>query len=272
MPGKALLLTGLTGWTCLLLLGCHVPPPQGSPMTPTPLGSVVDQANQLQEDNAEPAKFIVYLHEFELNKNWDYDHLDGFRLARHDEDKRADGEPGESEISQMGLSTKELDKLNDEELEERIRRAHHTNRIRGMRLTPYGEDHLRQIAALLQQGQMDLVVIERSNTSRRLDTRYHYPVHWNHDLDEVRRQLVVNTLVGLGVVDADALVVVGPAFPFGLNSDEASRAYQQGFQSGDGQYGYQSGRGGSNGGFGGGFGGGNGGGFGSGNGGGSGDF
>ena len=66
-------LTGLqltlgAGLCLMVLAGCRALPPGGSPITPMPLGSVVDEANRMQEENAEPAKFIVYVHEFELNK------------------------------------------------------------------------------------------------------------------------------------------------------------------------------------------------------------
>jgi len=43
----------------LLAIGCRALPPGGSPITPIPLGSVVDDVNRMQEENAEPAKFIV---------------------------------------------------------------------------------------------------------------------------------------------------------------------------------------------------------------------
>ena len=39
------------------------------PPPPEMLGTKVDQLNQIQEENAEASKFVIYQHEFELNKN-----------------------------------------------------------------------------------------------------------------------------------------------------------------------------------------------------------
>ena len=62
--------------TCLCLLsmllaaaGCTAPSMfYQAPPPPEMLGTKVDQLNQMQEENAEASKFVIYQHEFELNK------------------------------------------------------------------------------------------------------------------------------------------------------------------------------------------------------------
>jgi hypothetical protein len=49
---------------------------------PAPLGSVVDQIFMQQEINAEASKFVIYMHEFELNESTN----DGWRLNAYGED------------------------------------------------------------------------------------------------------------------------------------------------------------------------------------------
>lgn len=224
---------------CLLVVallsgGCKVHPPGGTPIQPGLLGSVVDQANRMQEENAEAAKFIVYMHEFEPNTPNHAGKLQG-------------------EAAILG------------EFEYRTE-----DRFQGFRLTPYGQDHIRQIARYListQPQQVDqaytphrYVVVERSDTSKHWRTVHRFPVHFNDELDAARRQVVVNALSMLGVTNAEQIVVVAPAFPEGLNAGEASQAYSQGFnyssggQSGGGNFG-GGGGGFGGGGFGGGFGG-----------------
>ncbi|MCA9262816.1 MAG: hypothetical protein KDA60_03165, partial [Planctomycetales bacterium] len=162
--------------------GCRIQPPGGAVIEPEPLGNTVDAVNQRQEENAEQAKLIVYMHEFEINLQ--------------DEDK----------------STK------SDEVQEGGFRYEGALRVRGMRLTPDGQDHVRQIAKLLQQsdGTPIPVIVERSQTSRRWDTEHHYPVHFNDELDALRREVVVSALTQLGVPDADEIVIVAPAYPTGL--------------------------------------------------------
>jgi hypothetical protein len=70
------------------------------------------------------------------------------------------------------------------------------------------------------------VVVERSETSKRWATKHHYPVHRNAELDALRRLVVVTALESLGVVNAEELVVIAPAYPTGMNAVEASSAYQ----------------------------------------------
>jgi len=136
----------------LLSSGCRLQPPGGQPIEPGLLGSVVDEANRTQEENAEASKFIIYMHEFEPNTPNHADLLRGQATI-----------PGEFEFQ-----TK--------------------NRIQGFRLNPDGQDHVRQIArhliATQQQGGGQLyaphrfVVIERSDTSKIWESVHRFPVHY----------------------------------------------------------------------------------------------
>lgn len=155
---------------------------------PTPLGAEIDQMNQTMEVNAEAAKFIVYMHEFEINH------------------PQPDG-------SNAG----------------------------GIRLNAYGEDHLKQIAYKLKRGAPFPVVVERSQTSVKPGTEYLYPVHFNDELDAKRREVVVASLVTLGIPNADAIVVVAPSFAEGMSAAEAAAAYNSGFQGTRGSFGGNSG-------------------------------
>lgn len=180
--------------------GCRTPPPTGSPITPPPLGSVVDEANRVQEHNAEQAKFIVYTHEFELN----------------DRNNRIDNPWYEDEASPSDA----------------IRQKRHPAAGTvpgGFRLNEYGREHIQQIAKSLSQdtSEMQWVIVERSESSKHWGTRHQYPVHWNRQLDAARRAVVVNALVALGVDMAKELVHIAPAFPEGLYSIEAVNAYQR---------------------------------------------
>ena len=182
--------------TCLGLLtavGCATRHPLAV-QPPLPLGSEVDQIMLLQENNAEAAKFTIYMHEFELNGT------------------TRDG------------------------------------RARGWRLNESGEDHLKQIAAGLKQGVEFPVVVERSQTSPKAGTEHQYPVHYDEELDQKRRTIVVAALERMGVVDAEQRVLVAPSFAEGLKGAEAVRAYNRSFNGSGG-----GGGGGGNGGGGGGF-------------------
>lgn len=174
--------------------GCHIPRPGGHVIEPQILGSQVDHIHRIQEENAELAKLIVYTHEFEIN-------LQEENLSRLSDDK----------------SNGTFD-YQDEP------------RPHGLRLTPDGLDHVRQIASVLTGFETlessPMVVVERSTTSKRWDTEHHYPVHFNEELDELRRLVVVGVLESLGVADAERVVVVAPAFPTGLNARDAAAAYQ----------------------------------------------
>lgn len=121
------------------------------------------------------------------------------------------------------------------------------------RLNDAGQDHVKQMASRILDGQDMLVMVERSRTSVKEDTEYKFPVHLNPELDMQRREVIVRSLAALGVEDAEDRVVVAPDLRPGFNSNEATNAYYQGFSN----YGYggYGGYGGGFGGFGGGFGG-----------------
>ncbi len=172
--------------------GCKMPQPLGTPIQAPPLGSVVDEANRIQEENAEFAKLIVYIHEFELNQP--REHID------------------------PPWTTNDVGSTN-------------TREARGFRLNDYGMDHIRKIARQLQSGISQVVVVERSESSKHWDTLHQYPVHLNPELDEQRRQVVVAALESLGVPHADEVVIVATAFPAGQHSSEASQAYTTAFGS-----------------------------------------
>ena len=121
--------------------------------------------------------------------------------------------------------------------------------LNGLRMNEDGQDHLRQIAASLRNGSPYAVIVERSRTSERADSRYGYPVNYNAQLDNRRRSVVVNALVRMGIENADEIVVVTPAFAEGLTGREAQRAYRRGMQFNN--YGGGAGGFGNNGGFGG---------------------
>jgi len=122
-------------------------------------------------------------------------------------------------------------------------------------LNTFGEDHLRQIALRLSNGQDSMVLIERSKTSARPDTEHKYPVHRNPDLDMRRRELVARCLAAMGVPYPDTRVVVAPDLAPQYRSGEIAATYYDdaGWDNNN--------RGGFGGGMGGGFGGGSGGGF-----------
>ena len=62
-----------------------------------------------------------------------------------------------------------------------------------------GEDHVKQIAARLLEGQEAKVIIERSRTTRREDTKFGYPVHVDPKLDMRRREIVTRSLLAMGI-------------------------------------------------------------------------
>ena len=123
-------------------------------------------------------------------------------------------------------------------------------------LNTLGEDHVKEIAHRLVQGQDFPVMVERSMTTSRSTTEHEYPIHPNPVLDMQRREIIVRSLVALGVQDADQRVVVSPALAAGYPAEQARAAYQQGqFGGGFGLGGFGRGAGGfgAGGGFGGGF-------------------
>lgn len=97
-----------------------------------------------------------------------------------------------------------------------------------VRMNSAGEDHLKSIAARLHCGAPLPVIIERSNTSERPGSQYHYPVNHNPELDMKRREAVVRWLNALGITNADQCVVVAPALAAGYKATEATRAYHRG--------------------------------------------
>jgi hypothetical protein len=106
-----------------------------------------------------------------------------------------------------------------------LNRLAEDGKAHGYRLNSYGEDHVKQIAAMLRKGANCPVVVERSATSPKQGTQYQYPVHANDALDRQRREVVVRALQLLGVEDAEQRVVVGPAAAEGLDADEAAQAH-----------------------------------------------
>jgi len=50
------------------------------------LGTQVDQVNLMQEENAEASKFVVYEHEFELNKTREDGQVEGLHLNEYGQD------------------------------------------------------------------------------------------------------------------------------------------------------------------------------------------
>ncbi len=123
----------------------------------------------------------------------------------------------------------------------------HEFKINHDRLNTAGMDHVQQIAARLASGQDFPVIVERSFSTVRPSTEFKYPIHPSPELDLRRREVIVHSLVALGIPNADERVVVAPQLRPGMKATEAARAYAIGFQSGGG-------RGGGGGGFGGGFG------------------
>ena len=96
------------------------------------------------------------------------------------------------------------------------------------RLTPAGENHVRQIAVRAKETPFP-VVIEESSMAIRPETEYGYPVHNNRELDSQRRVLVARALNILGVASADSRVVVGPAPAAPAYSHEAEISWGGGF-------------------------------------------
>lgn len=188
-------------FTCIGILafvfcaGCNIQPPGGTPIDiNAPLGSVLDEVNRLQEENAEASKFVIYDHEFEINAPLEY--------------------PKE-EVAKPEF------KFRPE------------NRVRGFRLNEFGQDHVASIAQeLANQQQFSgiespqwYVIVERSQNSKHWATRHRYPVHFNRELDEARRRTVVASLIALGIPNAEQLVVIAPAFAEGMDAQDSAQSY-----------------------------------------------
>ena len=104
-------------------------------------------------------------------------------------------------------------------------------------LSPYGRDHIAEIAARMPSTPFP-VIVQRS---------------WNNadpELDQVRRDIVVRVLTDLGNEDANQRVVVSQPYSNGINSMEAEQDYET-FRSirGNGNSGFSGGSGGGGGGF-----------------------
>lgn len=88
-----------------------------------------------------------------------------------------------------------------------------------------GEDHVKQIAHRLSNGHEAQVIVERSRNAARPDTLYRYRVHPDPDLDMRRRDVVVKSLVAMGIADADSRVVVAPALAPNYRAGERAATY-----------------------------------------------
>ncbi len=91
-----------------------------------------------------------------------------------------------------------------------------------------GLEHLKRILERLPTVPFS-VLVEPSNMAVDPDTRYHYPVNGNHELDMARRKAIVDALVGMGFQEAEERVFVAPALAAGFEGFEAERAYNRGF-------------------------------------------
>jgi hypothetical protein len=158
------------------------------------LGSVVDEVNRQQEENAELAKFTIYMHEFEIN-------------ALPVKDDAVDSGNG---VLNQGARGYRLTPSGKD----------HVRQIARQLLQATGEDGQQPTIR---------VIVERSNTSKLASSTYQYPVHHNPELDAVRRQMVISALQGLGVSWADTCVMVAPAFSTGMSAAESAETYQQAF-------------------------------------------
>ncbi len=123
----------------------------------------------------------------------------------------------------------------------------HEFKLHSNRLNTDGEDHVKRLAQRLNELPEMPVVIERTMNGNQLG-KYNYPVNADPELDNQRREIVVQALIRLGVENADELVVVAPAFATPANGNEAEAAF---YQAIGGSY-QGSGFGGGFGGFGGG--------------------
>ena len=79
-------------------------------------------------------------------------------------------------------------------------------------LSPYGRDHIMEMAARMPSTPFPVLVQRSSNNS-------------NPELDAARRELVVRVLTDLGVPDAEKRTVVSQPYSDGINSLEAEQDY-----------------------------------------------
>lgn len=79
-------------------------------------------------------------------------------------------------------------------------------------LSPYGRDHIAEIAARMPSAPFPVIVQRSQNNS-------------DPELDQIRRELVVRVLTDMGNVDADQRVVVSQPYSNGINSMEGEFDY-----------------------------------------------
>lgn len=79
-------------------------------------------------------------------------------------------------------------------------------------LSPYGRDHIMEIAARMPSTPFPVIVQRSSNNS-------------NPELDAIRRDIVVRVLTDLGSGDAEQRVVVSQPYSDGINSVEGEQDY-----------------------------------------------
>jgi hypothetical protein len=79
-------------------------------------------------------------------------------------------------------------------------------------LTPYGRDHIMEIAARMPSSPFPVIVQRSMNNA-------------DPELDQIRRDIVVRVLTDLGNPDADRRTVVSQPYSNGINSMEAEQDY-----------------------------------------------
>jgi len=134
--------------------------------------------------------------------------------------------------------------MNGEAVDFVINRVHF--RFNTAELTPDGKDHVMDIAARMRSTPFPVLVERSENNS-------------DPELDQHRRNIIVQILSDFGNPDAASRVIVSPSYEKGLNSSEGEIDYYRfiGSRSGfGGGFGGSGGFGGGGGGSGGGFGGG----------------
>ena len=89
-----------------------------------------------------------------------------------------------------------------------------------VRLTPAAKQHLEQVALRLEHVPFP-VVIEESTCDPR------------NQLDQSRRQAIIEHLARMGVQDVEKRVVLANAFPAGFTGTEAIQSYTNGILSGN---------------------------------------
>jgi len=135
----------------------------------------------------------------------------------------------------------------------------------GIELGPEGRDHVIQLAERLQYSS-EHVVIELEPVQLDYDETLEEATSRTLQMNEQRRELIIELMFQYGVPDADQRVILRPLDPVGVRGLEAPRVYnsllfggqgggQGGNQNGGGNMGGGQGNGGGGGGFGGGGGG-----------------